>query len=319
MEGRPGGALASSGRRGTHIVHFHADVDGLAEAVAAFVAEGLSDAQGAVLIVGSEHVRALEGALAAAGALVGDDDGASAGARVLVLDADDTLAHLLRDGSPDAALFEATIDPLLDEAEGPAGVRVYGEMVAHLWRADNVPGALELERQWNGLALRRPITLYCSYPSEIVSGGHLASALDAACRLHTDVVGETPIRDRSSTRRSFEPVAASVSDVRTFVATTLAEWGREALMPLAALVASELATNAVLHARTPFSVTVAPLGDVVRVGVSDGERTTGVVRVARPGETSGRGLLIVRGLCETFGVEPRADGKTVWAELRAAA
>ena len=113
--------------------------------------------------------------------------------------------------------------------------------------------------------------------------------------------------------RSFRPEPASVAEVRSFVASSVE--GPRALVDDLCLVASELATNAVLHARTPFTVGVEQRPDSVRVVVEDGSPRRPVASDAAPATTTGRGLAIVDALSLQWGVQPSAEGKAVWAEL----
>jgi anti-sigma regulatory factor (Ser/Thr protein kinase) len=83
-----------------------------------------------------------------------------------------------------------------------------------------------------------------------------------------------------------------------------------------ALLVSELATNAVVHARTPFRVTVKMRSDLVRVEVSD--QAAGDLPVpsdVAPDVEGGRGLLFVDWLADRWGYSATAGGKTVWFEL----
>ena len=66
-----------------------------------------------------------------------------------------------------------------------------------------------------------------------------------------------------------QPDPASVRTARLFVVDRLQEWGVDELVDSAALLTSELATNAVLHTRRPFSVDVIRAGDAIRVEVTD--------------------------------------------------
>lgn len=105
-----------------------------------------------------------------------------------------------------------------------------------------------------------------------------------------------------------------VGEARSFVVDCLAETDLMRVAHTAALVVSELATNAVLHAKTPFTVTVARRGDWLVVEVRD--HVACRVAVPEPSddvELSGRGLEIVRAVSEAWGVWPRRDGKSVWA------
>jgi anti-sigma regulatory factor (Ser/Thr protein kinase) len=80
------------------------------------------------------------------------------------------------------------------------------------------------------------------------------------------------------------------------------------------LAVSELTTNAVLHARTPFEVRAGVAGGVLRVEIDDDEPA--VPRRRRPAllDVGGRGLLIVDDAVDAWGVDPRPAGKTVWFE-----
>ncbi|MFC8502828.1 ATP-binding protein [Pedococcus sp. NPDC057267] len=105
-----------------------------------------------------------------------------------------------------------------------------------------------------------------------------------------------------------------VSDARTFVLDCLTETdlGRQA--HAVALVVSELATNVVLHANTPFTVTLARRDSWLVLEVRD--HLAGQVAVPAPTdevELHGRGLEIVQALSQAWGVWPRRDGKSVWA------
>ncbi|NUK90232.1 ATP-binding protein [Streptomyces lunaelactis] len=122
--------------------------------------------------------------------------------------------------------------------------------------------------------------------------------------------------------QGYEPLTSSVTFARQRVGRLVVEWGRPELGWSAALVASELATNALLHGCLRgrlFQVRIVLRTDVLRIEVSDArEERLPVVRVAGDGECFGRGLLIVRELADRWGVEPRTVGKTVFAELRIA-
>jgi anti-sigma regulatory factor (Ser/Thr protein kinase) len=85
-----------------------------------------------------------------------------------------------------------------------------------------------------------------------------------------------------------------------------------ALVETVELMVSELATNAIVHARAPFRVTVTVDEREVRVEVADGGGGLPRVRDITPESPSGRGLHIVGSLGDSWGVEDGPDGKTVW-------
>jgi anti-sigma regulatory factor (Ser/Thr protein kinase) len=123
--------------------------------------------------------------------------------------------------------------------------------------------------------------------------------------------------------------AASVPGVRRFVSDGLTAWGEAKLVDAAELVASELSSNAALHAMAEFMhVTLERLAHPaagVRVAVED-DGPVGVEAVlarAPAGDdpkwdeldATGRGLTIVAMLAGRWGVEETTLGKRVWAEL----
>ena len=107
----------------------------------------------------------------------------------------------------------------------------------------------------------------------------------------------------------------SVGDARRFLLDTLEEWDAEPFVWIAATVISELTTNAVLHARTSFTVAVAQLGDRLRLEVADGSVRRPVPRRYGLEATTGRGLALVQQLARSWGVTTKGNGKTVWCEI----
>lgn len=81
-----------------------------------------------------------------------------------------------------------------------------------------------------------------------------------------------------------------------------------------ALLTSELASNAVLHAQTPFTVTAHADRAVVRVAIADGggQRPTVVVRDAST--KGGWGLSMVDAAASRWGIEAE-ESTTVWFEI----
>jgi anti-sigma regulatory factor (Ser/Thr protein kinase) len=111
--------------------------------------------------------------------------------------------------------------------------------------------------------------------------------------------------------------ASSVPTARHFVESILTAWGRTDSAWTGALLVSELAANAALHARTEFSVRVKDLGARVRIEVSDASPRIPRQRSYGVEATTGRGLQLVAQLAHEWGVTPQPDGKTVWCELPA--
>ncbi len=112
----------------------------------------------------------------------------------------------------------------------------------------------------------------------------------------------------------------SAGEARRFVSSTLADrLGREDVES-AALVLSELVTNAVVHAGSAVEIELALSGRVLRLRVVDGDVRPPVPRRAVTDELStGRGLRLLEVLSTRWGVEPtrppEPPGKAVWCEL----
>lgn len=117
----------------------------------------------------------------------------------------------------------------------------------------------------------------------------------------------------------FPPEPASTREARRRVAGVLESYDLLAATATAALIVSELTTNAVLHARTPFEVRLLVGSGTVRIEVHDGNGRHPVTRNFSHSATSGRGLRVIDELCDDWGVDPDpdGDGKTVWAVVSA--
>jgi hypothetical protein len=114
----------------------------------------------------------------------------------------------------------------------------------------------------------------------------------------------------------FAPDATSPRAARRFVGEVLRaqRWPSKTVED-AQLVASELATNALIHAATSFLVTVEVLVTTVRITVSDGSELLPRVRHLGTSAPIGRGLTVVGALASRFGASATDAGKKVWAEV----
>jgi anti-sigma regulatory factor (Ser/Thr protein kinase) len=111
-------------------------------------------------------------------------------------------------------------------------------------------------------------------------------------------------------RRHFQCDVNSVPESRDFVKEALVDLSSE-IRASVALMVSELATNAVVHARSAFVVTVDRTGSSVQVEVSDQGQGNPQLISATPQDPHGRGLRIVERLSDSWGIE----GRSVWFTL----
>lgn len=113
---------------------------------------------------------------------------------------------------------------------------------------------------------------------------------------------------------------AYVKTARDRVRRTALDWGlTESVASDLALLASELATNAVLHvipsSAREFGVTLRLTPDVVRLEVRDTGNGVPNQREPSEDEQNGRGLLLVEFLADRWDVITQVVGKTVFAEI----
>src|ERR1700736_577288 len=91
--------------------------------------------------------------------------------------------------------------------------------------------------------------------------------------------------------RNYLPEACAVAEARHFAVASLNEWGLDpGDIPL---LVSELPTNAVLHARSEFTLTLELSTTLLRVAVHDDNNRRPVAAVVPDDAYSGRGLSIV--------------------------
>ncbi|MFE3884721.1 ATP-binding protein [Streptomyces lydicus] len=123
---------------------------------------------------------------------------------------------------------------------------------------------------------------------------------------------------RTSIKR-FRVRRDSVATARLHVRTTLTDWKLGGLIEDSVLITSELATNAVSHAKGTgdyFELALRRRSGILVLEVADSYQwRMPELRKPGPDDPSGRGLLIVDALAQHWGVRPRHPGKTVWAHL----
>lgn len=155
-----------------------------------------------------------------------------------------------------------------------------------------VPTAQELERLWGDLAGDRLAGDPPLYRQSARYGEQICEAIE------------------------FDAVRSSPGEARRQVIMALRRRGWDDV-PIqdAALLVTELAANAVVHARSSFSVSVSLSNSTLRVDVADSgpiaPNLTSQELVARPGH----GLGLIDAICARWGTDPTAHGKVVWGEL----
>jgi anti-sigma regulatory factor (Ser/Thr protein kinase) len=121
----------------------------------------------------------------------------------------------------------------------------------------------------------------------------------------------------AASARFFSADDTSPAHARRWVSRVLVGWRvPEDTSNDVLLVVSELATNAVIHAKSDFLVVVHQAPDTLGVAVADDHREVPTPRTPSPKDVGGRGLRMVHALARLTGVERvPGDGKVVWAQL----
>lgn len=111
-------------------------------------------------------------------------------------------------------------------------------------------------------------------------------------------------------------VPMAVADVRRYVVDACIASGWAGSAETVAVLVSEIATNAVLHADGhKLRVRVLEVGLRLRIEVRDGSPKLPIPRRAPSHAENGRGLALVDALATRWGVEAQLDGKTTWFEI----
>lgn len=109
---------------------------------------------------------------------------------------------------------------------------------------------------------------------------------------------------------------SSVRDARAFVRETLVRWRISEPLDDALLVVSELAANALTHARSSYRLRLSATAHALRIEVDDDGVGTPEPQPLTETEEHGRGLHLVGALAASWGMESaESGGKRVWAEL----
>jgi len=117
-------------------------------------------------------------------------------------------------------------------------------------------------------------------------------------------------------RKSFPGEEWQLSAIRRWLTSLLPECpARDDVI----LVATELATNAVLHTKSGrgglFDIEITRSEQVVRVAVADSGSPDSPRAVADPSGEHGRGLLVVAALSTRTGTYLDHSGRVVWADI----
>ena len=120
----------------------------------------------------------------------------------------------------------------------------------------------------------------------------------------------------STASLTLPPSVQSVRKARHFLRDACQANGvPAAVLDDAALLTSELVSNAVLHGRSEIRLVVEQHTGLLRVSVLDENSRRPTLVADDPDALDGRGLALVEGIASSWGVHDEPIGKAVWFEL----
>jgi hypothetical protein len=217
-----------------HAVQVYADLEELAESVAAYLAAGFEADEPAIVIATPGHWDRFAARLAEHG---WDRGRIERHGLLFTVDAEQTLDALLVDGRPSAEAFERVVGGEIDRvAERFPGrrLRAFGEMVDLLCLRGSPEAAAELEDLWNWFGQRRRFSLLCGYGVDLFDPAAQASIMPSVCHAHSHVrPAADPERLQRAVDAALEDTLGSVDAGKVYL--LIAERLRETRVPAAQL------------------------------------------------------------------------------------
>ncbi|WUP62318.1 PAS domain S-box protein [Streptomyces sp. NBC_00258] len=161
--------------------------------------------------------------------------------------------------------------------------------------------------------------LFTTAPDLEVAADRVLAALLPDAEGHNDdvtlLLTQLPDAPLAAVTTDLPAVPESVPEGRAFLTKALTSWDCTTTADDARLLLSEILTNAVQHAQGPLGLHLCRTATELTVEVSDHSPHLPQPRLAAEDEESGRGLILVRALADTWGVRPTDEGKTTWFTL----
>jgi hypothetical protein len=145
-----------------HLVQIYGEENVFLDALDGFVAGGLDANEGVIVIATARHLAALDERLIKHGFSLSI---ARSRDQYIPLDAAETMAKFMVNGSLDEERFQRLVNSLLLRARGrERRVRAFGEMVALMWEQGMSGATVRLEHLWHSFCLKEGLSLFCAYP-----------------------------------------------------------------------------------------------------------------------------------------------------------
>jgi hypothetical protein len=189
-----------------HIVQLYQDQEFLNRAVCRFAGAALANGEGIILVPTLAHWNAIGPRLEAEGV---DVKAARERGQLTVVDADELLPRFMRDAMPDSPVFLGLAGDVIGQARAGGRyqkVRWWGEMVNVLWERGDVAASMSLEDQFDQLAKKHDIAIFCSFLMDNFNGEVHTHMLPRLGTNHSHLI---PVEDYARLERA---VAAALGE-----------------------------------------------------------------------------------------------------------
>jgi len=216
-----------------HVVQLYQDEDFLSRAVCRFAGGALANGEGIILVPTLTHWNAIRPRLEAEGV---DVKAARERGQLTVVDADECLPRFMRNSMPDSSIFLGLAADVIGQAR--AGVRYekvrwWGEMVNVLWERGNAAASMNLEDQFDQLAKKHDIAIFCSFLMDNFNGEVHTHMLPRLGTNHSHLI---PVEDYGRLERAVADAlreAVGEEEARVLESRLLSEYQPPFKMPRA--------------------------------------------------------------------------------------
>lgn len=205
-EAEPWEPLVANAAPSDHIVQLYQDQDFLNRAVCRFAGAALANGEGIILVPTLGHWHGIRPRLEAEGV---DVDAARRRGQLTVVDADQLLPRFMRNSMPDSSIFLGLAADVVGQARAGGRyekVRWWGEMVNVLWERGDVAASMKLEDQFDQLARKHDIAIFCSFLMDNFNGEVHSHMLPRLGENHSHLI---PVEDYAKFERA---VAAALRE-----------------------------------------------------------------------------------------------------------
>ncbi|MFK4226423.1 SpoIIE family protein phosphatase, partial [Streptomyces sp. NPDC019890] len=161
---------------------------------------------------------------------------------------------------------------------------------------------------------------FSTTPSLEAAADHVLATLLPDADGHNDdvtlLLTQFPDAPLATTTIDLTAAPSSVPEGRAFISKVLTTWECAETIDDAGLLLSEVLTNAIQHAQGPIGLHLRRTVSELAVEISDNSPHLPQPRLAADDEESGRGLILVDTLADSWGVRPTDEGKTTWFTLK---